>query len=314
MVEAEFRLRPQRLEQQRSSAARAFLRWGVLAALVGLTLGLPGAAHAFVPDEEGFSNDEPSADPPPANPDPVVQEPSTPPPTPPAPAPAPPPAQPRTTSGSPATTARPSTVQQSTTGPTETALDEDPTSDDGVGRHNRRRFFYLEASAGYSWVNLGLVRETNLVADIERLKDTGYAFEVGAGFFVSFITLGIQAEVAMHSNFSLGTVLLDLGIRLPTKHLEPYFRFGIGYAWLFNSNLIPNVNETIRGVAANLGIGFDYMVSPLFAIGVGADATLFNVRRAGISGVPSPINVDLSDEGDAIGLQITALVQLSLHF
>jgi hypothetical protein len=305
MVEAELRLRPRRPEQQRHTAVRAALRWGVLAALVGLTLGLPAGASAFIAEEEQEAPDtQPSAPPLATTPAPAPA---------PAPAPTPPPAQPRTTPP-PSTTASPSTAQQSTTGPTESALDEDETTDDGVGRHNRRRFFYLEASAGYSWVKLGLIRENNLVPDVERLNDTGYAIEGGAGFFVSFITLGIQAEVAMHSNFNLGTVLLDLGIRLPTKHLEPYFRFGIGYAWLFNSNLIPGVNETIRGVAANLGIGFDYMVSPLFAIGVGGDATLFNVRRSGVNGVPAITDIDISEEGDAIGLQISALVQLSLHF
>lgn len=311
MVEAEFRLRPQRPQQQRSSAARAFLRWGVLAALVGLTLGLPGAARAFVPDEEGFSNNEPSADPPPANPDPVAPAPTTPPPT--TPTPVPPPAQPQTTPP-PGTTPTPATARQSTTGPTESALDEDTTSDDGVGRHNRRRFFYIEASGGYSWVKLGLMREDNLIPDIVRLDESGVAFGGGAGFFVSFITLGVQAEVAMHDSFNLGTVLLDLGIRLPTKHLEPYLRFGIGYAWLFNNSLIPGMDLTIRGVAANFGIGFDYMISPLVAIGIGGDATVFNVRRNGISGAPVITNVDLSEEGDAVGLQVSVLGQLSLHF
>ena len=158
------------------------------------------------------------------------------------------------------------------------------------------------------------MREDNLIPDIDTLDDSGYAIGGGAGFFVSFITLGVQAEVAMHSNFSLGTVLLDLGIRLPTKHLEPYLRFGIGYAWLFNNSLIPGMDLTIRGVAANFGIGFDYMISPLVAIGIGGDATVFNVRRNGINGAPVITNVDLSEEGDAIGLQVSVLGQLSLHF
>lgn len=305
MVEAELRLRPRRPEQRRHTAVHTALRWGVLAALVGVTLGVPAGASAFIAEEEQEAPDTQPAAPPLA---------TTPAPTPtPAPAPAPPPAQPRTTPP-PSTTASPSTAQRSTTGPTESALDEDESSDDGEGRHNRRRFFYLEASAGYSWVKLGLMRETNLVPDIVRLDESGYAVGGGAGFFISFITLGVQAEVAMHDSFNLGTVLLDLGIRLPTKHLEPYFRFGIGYAWLFNNSLIPGMDLTIRGVAANLGIGFDYMITPLLAIGVGGDATVFNVRRSGVNGAPIISNVDLSEEGDAIGLQISALVQLSLHF
>jgi len=306
MVEMDVRLRPRGLEQ-RNTVARVCLRWGLMAALVGLTFGLPAGASAFAPDEGGAdveAEPPPSADPPPTSPTGTPT---------PAPTPAPPPAQPRTTPAT-STTPTPATAQTATTGPTESALEDDESTDEGPGRHNRRRFFYLEASAGFSWIKLGLMREDNLIPDIDTLDDSGYALGGGAGFFVSFITLGVQAEVAMHSNFSLGTVLLDLGIRLPTPHLEPYLRFGIGYAWMFNSNLIPGVDVAIRGVAANLGIGFDYMISPLVAIGIGGDATVINVRRSGISGIPSPANIDLSEEGDAIGLQVSAMVQLSLHF
>ena len=53
---------------------------------------------------------------------------------------------------------------------------------------------------------------------------------------------------------------------------------------------------------------------PFVAIGVGGDDTLFNVRRYGVNGVPAITDIDISEEGDAIGLQISALVQLSLHF
>ncbi|MCA9578509.1 MAG: outer membrane beta-barrel protein [Sandaracinaceae bacterium] len=223
---------------------------------------------------------------------------------------------PTSTSGAPrpasSTQPTPSTAQASTGGPTEEVLEDDETAD--VGRHNRFRVFYLEASAGYSWVKLGLLREDNLIPDIARLDESGFAVGGGLGFFISFVTLGVQAEVARHDSFDLGTVMLDLGIRLPTRHLEPYLRFGIGYVWLFNNDLIPGQSENVRGVAANLGIGFDYMISPLVAIGVGADATVFNVRRAGVSGAPIITNIDLSEEGDAVGVQISALVQLSFHF
>jgi len=230
----------------------------------------------------------------------------------PAPSTTPPPSPPTGTQPAPVTQPTPSTAQASTGGPTETVLEEDDETD--VGRHNRLRLFYLEFSGGYSWVKLGLLREDNLVPDIARLDESGFTVGGGLGFFISFVTLGVHGQMARHDSFDLGTVLLSLGIRLPTRHLEPYLRVGLGYAWLFNNDLIPGQSMNIRGVAANLGFGFDYMISPLVAIGVGADATVFNVRRGGVSGAPIISNIDLSEEGDAVGVQISALVQLSLHF
>lgn len=293
-------------ERMRSTA----FFWSSVAAL-GVTLGVVGPARALeMPFEPETEPTQAASQPTPATT-----------PTQPATAPAPSPA-PATTSTQPATTTQtqpapstrptPSTAQASTSGPTETALEEDDDAD--VGRHNRLRVFYLELSGGYSWVKLGLLRETNLVPDVTRLNESGYTVGGGLGFFISFVTLGVQAQVARHDSFDLGTVMLDLGIRLPTRHLEPYFRFGIGYAWLFNNNIIPGMSLDVRGVAANLGFGFDYMITPLIAIGVGADATLFNVRRAGVNGAPIITSIDLSEDGDAVGVQISALAQLSFHF
>ncbi|MEM1415190.1 MAG: hypothetical protein AAGH15_09830 [Myxococcota bacterium] len=193
--------------------------------------------------------------------------------------------------------------------------------DDG----DRLRLFYLEVSAGYSWINLGAIRNDNLVPDIEQIKSSGYAVGAGFGFFVSFLTLGIQAEVARHDGFDFGTAVLDLGIRIPTPLVEPYIRAGLGFAWLFNpsgglfedaAGAVWEGRQAIRGVVLDVGLGFDFMINELVAIGVGADASLFNVRRSGADGsdVLSPTSIRLEDDGDSIGVQVSALLQLSLHF
>lgn len=179
---------------------------------------------------------------------------------------------------------------------------------------DRFRLFYLEISAGYVWSNLGVIKNENFVPDIQKIEGSGYGFGAGAGFFISFLTLGIQAEWARHGAFDLGTVTLDLGIRLPTPHLEPYLRAGIGYAWLSNlDNFQEEGDAAIRGVAVDIGLGFDYMISPLVAVGIGGDVSLFNVRRKGVSGRPTT-DIVLEDDGDAIGIQVSALLQLNLHF
>ena len=179
---------------------------------------------------------------------------------------------------------------------------------------DRFRVFYLEVSAGYVWSNLGVIKNENFVPEIQKIKGSGYGFGAGAGFFVSFLTLGVQAEWARHGAFDLGTVTLDLGIRLPTPHLEPYLRAGIGYAWLSNMDEFQDEDDAaIRGVAVDIGLGFDYMISPLVAVGIAGDVALFNVRRRGVSGRPTT-DIVLEDDGDAIGIQVSALLQLNLHF
>ncbi len=180
---------------------------------------------------------------------------------------------------------------------------------------DRFRFAYLEASAGMSWINLAVINQDNFVPEFETMKGTGFAVGGGAGFFLSFVTLGLQAEYANHDGFDVGVVALDLGIRIPTPHIEPYLRVGIGYAWLFNLDRpVWDDVGSIRGVCADIGLGFDFMITSLVAIGIGVDAAVFNVRRAGTSGAPMVASVVLEEDGDAVGIQVSALAQLNLHF
>ncbi len=179
---------------------------------------------------------------------------------------------------------------------------------------DRTRVFYLEASAGYTYANLGVIKNDNLVPEIQRLEGHGWALGAGGGFFVSLFTLGVQFEYANHDEFDLGTLTLDVGIRIPTPHIEPYLRVGIGYAWLTGlDNFREEADDPIRGVAVDLGLGFDFQINKLAAIGIGADVALFNVRRAGVDGPPVP-SVEIGEDGDAIGVNVSGLASLSLHF
>jgi len=177
------------------------------------------------------------------------------------------------------------------------------------------RAFYLEISLGYVWANLGVLRQDNLVPELQSVQGSGYGFGAGFGFFVSFLTLGVQAEYARHDGFDIGTATLDLGIRIPTPHIEPYLRAGVGYAWLSNLRDFPRESDDpIRGVAVDVGAGFDFQLSRAVALGIGVDVALFNVRRRGVEGIPSPSGVVLTEDGDALGIQVSTLAQLSFHF
>ncbi|MAQ17409.1 MAG: hypothetical protein CMN30_21765 [Sandaracinus sp.] len=185
---------------------------------------------------------------------------------------------------------------------------------------DRFRFAYLEVAAGYSWINLGVIKQEDFVPEFQRVSGNGFALGGGAGFFISFLTLGVQAEWANHDGFDVGTVALDLGIRIPTPFIEPYIRAGVGYAWLFNLEGTDASGEplwvdtpSIRGVAVDVGLGFDFMITELVAIGIGVDVALFNVSRDGGT-VTDPAMVTLEDHGDAVGIQVSSFIQLNLHF
>jgi len=196
-----------------------------------------------------------------------------------------------------------------------------PTDDEPEEEEDRFRFAYLEASVGYSWINMAVIKQENFVPEFQTLEGSGFAVGGGAGFFISFVTLGLQAEWANHNGFDVGTVSLDLGIRIPTPFIEPYLRAGLGYVWLFDLEASDPMTgdqlwteaPSIRGVVVDIGLGFDFMITPLVAVGIGADVALFNVSRSG--GNPTnPGMVTLEDDGDAVGVQVSALAQLNLHF
>lgn len=218
--------------------------------------------------------------------------------------------QPRSTG----TTARDAAATDASRAPRRSpAVDEDATEEEE--EEDRFRFAYLEVSGGLSWINLAVINQDNFVPEFDTMKGTGFAVGGGAGFFLSFVTLGLQAEYANHDGFDVGVVALDLGIRIPTPFIEPYIRVGVGYAWLFNLDRpIWSDIGSIRGVCADVGLGFDFMITKLLALGIGVDAAVFNVRRSGTSGAPRVGMVVLEEDGDAVGIQVSALAQLNLHF
>lgn len=220
-----------------------------------------------------------------------------------------------TTTGS-TTTPRRAAETDASRAPRRQSPADDEEAEDEEEEEDRFRFAYLEVSGGMSWINLAVINQDNFIPEFETLKGTGFAVGGGAGFFLSFVTLGLQAEYANHDGFDVGVVALDLGIRIPTPHIEPYLRVGVGYAWLFNLDgmMWPADVGSIRGVCADIGLGFDFMITHLIAVGIGVDAALFNVRRSGVSGAPRVGTVVLEEDGDAVGVQVSALAQLNLHF
>jgi hypothetical protein len=180
----------------------------------------------------------------------------------------------------------------------------------------RKRLFYFQASAAYTWIDLGQFRQNNLVSDVVRVDGNGYGFSGAAGVQVAFLTLGVHGMWSRYPSFDLGTVALDVGFRIPVPVVSPYLRVGVGYAWL--THLVdPALDQSIQGVTgltADAGVGLGIPVNDLFGFDVGFDAAVINVRR-------DPMNVtDLSggwtptEDGEAIGLRLTLHAGISLRF
>ena len=178
----------------------------------------------------------------------------------------------------------------------------------------RKRRFYLEASAGYNWVHIEAINQDNFLPAGTASADHGAAVGGGFGFFVGAFTLGGQMEWAMHSNFDLGTVALDIGFRIPSPHVEPYFRIGGGYAWMANVAVSGLELGNVHGGLIDVGAGFDFQINDLVAIGAGADFAFFLMRRGGIIGGIDTGNIDTTLDGTAVGYQISVLGSVSLHF
>jgi hypothetical protein len=181
----------------------------------------------------------------------------------------------------------------------------------------RKRLFYVDISAAYTWIDLGQFRQTNLVPDIVRVSGNGYGFAGGAGVQVLFLTLGLQGEWARYPGFDLGTVGVDVGFRLPVPVVHPYFRVGVGYAWLTHlvDTTIDQSIQGVTGLSADAGLGLDIAVNDLFAFDVGFDAAVLHVRRDPLDGFGDFSSDWTPDEdGEAVGLQLTLHAGINLRF
>lgn len=188
---------------------------------------------------------------------------------------------------------------------------------EGVGSD----IFWIEPTFGYSYINLVQFNQDNFFPSAERTKDNGYVAGVGLGFRIKILTLGGRVSFAKYPDFDLGTAVFDAGLRIPLGVVEPYFRLGIGYAWVGSANYgDPGLSETdIYGLAAEAGAGVDFYFNKYVAIGIGMDAAVLNLSRQDVrdgctGGVCDPSNFNLEEDGDSVGLQVRAHGHLSLHF
>ncbi|MDW8363868.1 MAG: hypothetical protein RMK74_15855 [Myxococcales bacterium] len=207
--------------------------------------------------------------------------------------------------------------------PQERRLAEEEEEDDGRDAD----LLWIEGGFGYSYVDLGQFSRDNFLPHIERYRGSGYAAELAAGFRVTFLAVGARATLASYpgsgdfEGFEVGHVALEATARLPTPVLEPYARLAVGYGWVGSANYdVPAMSETdVYGLVASVGAGLDLYLDRIFALGVGMEGAFLNLTRQelrdGCMGSDCEVaTVELSEDGDALGLQLRLMARASLHF
>jgi hypothetical protein len=188
-------------------------------------------------------------------------------------------------------------------------------------------FLWLEVGFGYSWADLAAFSNDNFIPGVEQFKGSGYAGHAAAGFKLFLLTLGARGTVASYPTaerpFDLWSIMFDLMLRIPILFAEPYFRAGVGYAWMGSLDFASLGESAVRvfGLTIEAGAGIDFYLNPYVSIGAGVDVAFLNLTRQrvdqcmGVGGAMCDVgSVDFSEDGDAVGLQLRASGHIALHF
>lgn len=228
-----------------------------------------------------------------------------------------------TASGSTTSTAAtppPSTAPAPQTAPPPPrSTDEGPDDDqDDDGDDGNSEIFWIDLDFGFSWIDLVRFNADNFIPETEKTTGTGYTAGFGLGFRFAIFTVGARATLSSYTDFEIGTVGIDLGLRIPIPVVEPYLRGGLSYAWMGDANYEDaGLSETeVTGLAATIGGGVDIYVHERLSFGGGVDAVFLNLSRQKItSGAIGMVgDVDVSETGDSVGFQLRATAHAGLHF
>jgi hypothetical protein len=165
----------------------------------------------------------------------------------------------------------------------------------------------------------------------------GPTANVGAGFRLLFLTLGVRGRVTSFENSAPGqdvstwqiwTLDGEAGLRIPLGRLEPHAAIALGYASFGGFDTAVrglSAGLDVHGVDARVGGGLDYWVAPAVSVGVDASAGLLAVARNGVSArdLATPKQVGTINEakarvleanGSSVGSTFALTAALGLHF
>ena len=273
-----------------------------IAIALGLILGAPalaaaqadaGAAPTEEPEPGPTDTPARADDPPPAAPPPPRAEEE---PTPVEPAarrrpPAPPPAAP----------------------PRDVEEEDEEEEDDG----DPYDFLWVDLSGGVSYIDMRALEENNFYPSLVRLSGTGGVASLGAGFRIEFFAAGIRGTIASYGDgFDVGTAVGEVTIIVPIPVVKPWIRAGFGFGWHGDGDFDAprNSQTTVFGWAFSGAAGLDIYLAHWFSIGAGAYIDILNMSRQSFSEpVGDPGDVEFSEPGDAVGVQVRGQAGVTFH-
>lgn len=179
------------------------------------------------------------------------------------------------------------------------------------------QFVWLAPDVGFQFVVLDGLSNDELVD--ERVGSaSGLAFGGTAGVRWLFYTLGARFRYGLLNEFSIWSLGGDVGLRVPLGDFEPYALLGGSYVSLgaFSADdalraLGASTELEAQGFSLRLGGGFDYYVTPVFSTGISVDAESLFLSRDAVRGDTGTL---YDEAGSAVGLAVTSMAVLALHF
>ena len=203
----------------------------------------------------------------------------------------------------------------------------------------KRQLFWIDAQAGIESVQLQTFNADFDSVSVGFLPTSGVGptANVGAGFRLLFLTLGVRGRVTSFENSAPGqdvstwqiwTLDGEAGLRIPLGRLEPHAVIALGYASFGGFDTAVrglSAGLDVHGVDARVGGGVDYWVAPALSVGVDASAGLLAVAREGVSArdLATPKQVGTINEakarvleanGSSVGSTFALTAALGLHF
>jgi len=178
---------------------------------------------------------------------------------------------------------------------------------------------YLDGEIGYGYANLRQFRHTNFLPEIVALEGSGYTGAAAAGVTISIGSVGARFSHARYDDFAINIASVEGEIRAPTGPVQPYIRLMAGVGWLggLDVTAIPNAvagEMDVYGWALGLGAGLDFGLADRVVIGAGAEVSLLNLTRQEIGLACTGCgSVEVGEDGDALGLQVRAILRIGLR-
>jgi hypothetical protein len=206
-------------------------------------------------------------------------------------------------------------------------------------RGPKSQHVWIDAQAGVESVQLQTFNADFETVSVGLLPTSGIGptANIGAGFRLVFLTLGVRGRVASFQDNSpehnigawqIWTFDGEIGLRVPLGRFEPHGAVAAGYA------SFGGLGTALRGLSAGLDVhgidgrldaGFDYWVTHTISVGADMAGGLLAVARPGISArdLATPKEIGTIDDakarvleanGSSVGWMLSVTGDVGVHF